>query len=118
MVWPWRWPPCALGERRRDRTMESKKWKVLRAAALAASLLPAAALLPAVLHVTLLDSLRTLWAAANIAFTLAGLLLSAVCLGRKEGRGPAAVAALVLSALWLLLMAGILALALAVNALG
>lgn len=98
--------------------MESRKWKALRAAALAASLLPAAALLPAVLHVTLPDGVRTLWAAANIVFTLAGLLLSAVCLGRKEGRGPVAPAALVLSALWLLLMAGIVALALAVNALG
>lgn len=98
--------------------MERNKWKAPRAAALAASLLPAAALLPALSRVTLPDGVRTLWAAANIAFTLAGLLLSAVCLGRKEGRGPAAVAALVLSALWLLLMAGIAALAPAVNALG
>lgn len=98
--------------------MERNKWKTLRAAALAASLLPAVTLLPAVLHVTLPDGVRTLWAAANIVFTLAGLLLSAVCLRRKEGRGPAAVAALVLSALWLLLMVGIAALALAVNALG
>lgn len=58
--------------------MENKKLKSLSMAALIVSLLPAAALIPAFLNITLPDGVRTVWVGSNIVFALLGLFLSVV----------------------------------------
>lgn len=91
--------------------MNRKKLKTLSTTALAASLLPAAALIPVFLKITLIDGVRTVWAGANIVFILLGLLLSILCVRSKESRSAINVISLVISFLWLLLIAGIVGLA-------
>lgn len=95
--------------------MNRKKLKTLNTTALAASLLPAAALIPVFLKITLIDGVRTVWAGANIVFILLGLLLSILCVRSKESRRTINVISLVISFLWLLLIAGIVGLAIALN---
>ena len=95
--------------------MNRKKLKALSTAALAASLLPAAALVPVLLKITLADGVRTVWAGANAVFILLGLLLSILCVRNKESRRAMNVISLVISFLWLLLIAGIVGLAIALS---
>ena len=95
--------------------MNRKKLKTLSTTALAASLLPVAALIPVLLKITLTDGVRTVWAGANIVFILLGLLLSILCVRSKESRRTINVISLVISFLWLLLIAGIVGLAIALN---
>lgn len=95
--------------------MNRKKLKTLSPAALTASLLPAAALIPVLLKITLTDGVRTVWAGANIVFILLGLLLSILCVRSKESRSAINVISLVISFLWLLLIAGIIGLAITLN---
>lgn len=92
--------------------MEKKKLSSVSIAALLMSLLPLAALAPSLLHLSLPDGVRAAWAGANVVFVLLGLLLSAVCVRSKESRSIINIASTVISAFWLLLMAGIAALAL------
>ena len=95
--------------------MNRKKLKTLSTTALAASLLPAAALIPVLLKITLTDGVHTVWAGANIVFILLGLLLSILCVRSKESRSAINVISLVISFLWLLLIAGIVGLAIVLN---
>lgn len=95
--------------------MNRKKLKALSTTALAASLLPAAALIPVLLKITLIDGVRTVWTGANIVFILLGLLLSILCVRSKESRSAINVISLVISFLWLLLIAGIVGLAIVLN---
>ena len=95
--------------------MNRKKLKTLSTTALAASLLPVAALIPVLLKITLTDGVRTVWAGANIVFILLGLLLSILCVRSKESRRTINVISLVISFLWLLLIAGIVGLAIVLN---
>lgn len=95
--------------------MNRKKLKTLSTTALAASLLPAAALIPVFLKITLIDGVRTVWAGANIVFILLGLLLSILCVRSKESRSAINVISLVISFLWLLLIAGIVGLAIVIS---
>lgn len=95
--------------------MNRKKLKTLSTTALAASLLPAAALIPVFLKITLIDGVRTVWAGANIVFILLGLLLSILCVRSKESRSAINVISLVISFLWLLLIAGIVGLAMVIS---
>ena len=84
--------------------MEKKKLQSISIAALIVSILPLAALVPSFLHLSLSDGIRTVWAGANIVFVLLGLILSVVCVIN--------IVSTAVSAFWLLLMVGIVALAL------
>lgn len=95
--------------------MENKKLKTLSMAALIVSVLPAATLIPVFLKITLSDGIRFIWTGANIVFTLLGLLLSVICVRNKEKRSTANIISTAISALWILMMIGIVALALFIN---
>lgn len=95
--------------------MRNKKFQLLNVTALAASLLPLAALLPVLLKITLPEGVRSIWAGINIICVILGLLTSAACVKNSERRSILTIAALVISCLWLLMMAGIAALALFIN---
>ena len=92
--------------------MEKKKYQSISIAALVMSILPLAALAPSFLHLSLSDGVRTAWAGANIVFVLLGLILSVVCVRRRESRRMINIASTAISAFWALLMVGIVALAL------
>ena len=92
--------------------MEKKKFQSISIAALIVSILPLAALAPSFLHLSLSDGIRTVWAGANIVFVLLGLILSVACVRNRESRSIINIASTAISAFWLLLMAGIVALAL------
>lgn len=95
--------------------MENKKLKTLSMVALIVSILPLATLVPAFLKITLSDGVRTVWAGANIAFVLLGLLLSVICVRNEESRSTVNIVSTAISALWLLMMVGIVVLALFIN---
>lgn len=92
--------------------MEKKKLQSISIAALIVSILPLAALVPSFLHLSLADGIRTVWAGANIVFVLLGLILSVVCVRNRESRSVINIVSTAVSAFWLLLMVGIVALAL------
>ena len=92
--------------------MEKKKLQSISIAALVVSILPLAALIPSFLHISLSDGIRTVWAGANIVFGLLGLILSVACVRNRESRSMINIVSTAISAFWLLLMAGIVALAL------
>ena len=92
-----------------------KKLQKLSLAALAVSLLPLAALVPVFLKVTLPDGVRTVWAVCNVVLALAGLLLSIICVKSGESRSIINVASTIISAVLVLMMLGIIALALVLN---
>ena len=95
--------------------MKNKKMKSLSMVALIVSALPAAALIPAFFFFFLSDGVRTVWAGSNIIFVLLGLLLSVVCVRNKESRSTVNIISMVVSVLWILMMAGIVVLALFIN---
>lgn len=95
--------------------MENKKLKTLSMVALIVSILPLATLVPAFLKITLSDGVRTVWAGSNIAFVLLGLLLSVICVRNEESRSTVNIVSTAISALWLLMMVGIVVLALFIN---
>ena len=92
--------------------MEKKKLQSISIAALIVSILPLAALIPSFLHLSLSDGIRTVWAEANIVFVLLGLILSVICVRNRESRSVINIVSTAISAFWLLLMVGIVALAL------
>lgn len=92
--------------------MEKKKLQSISIAALIVSILPLATLIPSFLHLSLADGIRTVWAGANIAFVLLGLILSVVCVRNRESRSVINIVSTAISVFWLLLMVGIVALAL------
>ena len=91
--------------------MEKKKFQSVSIAALIVSILPLAALAPSLLRIPLPDGVRTAWAGANIVFVLLGLILSVVCVRNRESRSIINIVSTAISVFWLLLMAGIVALA-------
>lgn len=95
--------------------MEKKKLQFLRIAALIMSILPLAALVPSLLHVSVPDEIRAVWAGANIVCVLLGLILSVVCVRDKGSRSLINVASMAISAFWGLLMVGIVVLAVALS---
>lgn len=95
--------------------MENKKLKPLSVAALVVSVLPLATLIPSFLKITLSDGDRSLWAGANILFVVLGLVLSIICVRNKDSRSIINILSTAISALWLLLMIGIVVLALFIN---
>lgn len=95
--------------------MENRKLKPLSVAALIVSVLPLATLIPSFLKITLSDGVRSMWAGANILFVVLGLVLSIICIRNKNSRSIVNILSMAISALWLLLMIGIVALALFIS---
>ena len=95
--------------------MENKKLKPLSVVALVVSVLPLATLIPSFLKITLSDGVRSMWAGANILFVVLGLVLSIICVRNKGSRSIINILSTAISALWLLLMIGIVVLALFIN---
>jgi hypothetical protein len=95
--------------------MENKKCKGLSLTALVFSVLPLATFIPVLLKMTLSDSVRTVWSGVNVACVLLGLIFSIVCVKSSESRSAVNVASTVISAFWLLLIVGMLAMALLLN---
>ena len=95
--------------------MKKKKLHSISVAALVLSALPLAALIPSLLHLSLPDGIRTVWAGVNIVFALLGLILSAACVRNRESRSAANIVSTVLCTFWILMMAGFLALALFIS---
>lgn len=95
--------------------MENKKMKSLSIAALIVSLLPVATLILAFFKITLPDGVRTVLTGFHIVSVLAGLFLSVICVRNKESRSNVNIISLVISVLWILMMAGIVVLALLLN---
>ena len=92
--------------------MEKKKLQSISIAALIVSILPLAALVPSFLHLSLSDGIQTVWAGANFVFVLLALILSVACVRNRESRSVINIVSTAISAFWLLLMVGIVALAL------
>ena len=95
--------------------MEIKKLKSLSNAAFIISILPFLTLIPTLLKISLPAGVRTVWAGANIFFGLVGLILSIICVRKEESRSVVNIVALIISVLWILMMAGIIDLALDLN---
>lgn len=95
--------------------MENKKLNSLSIVALVVSVLPAATLIPAFFKITLSEGVRTVLTGLNIVFVLLGLILSVVCVRNKESRSIINIISMVISALWILMMVGIVVLALFIN---
>lgn len=95
--------------------MENRKLKPLSVAALIVSVLPLATLIPSFLKITLSDGVRSMWAGANILFVVLGLVLSIICVRNNDSRSIINILSTAISALWLLLMIGIVVLALFIN---
>lgn len=92
-----------------------KKMKTLSIVALIVSVLPVATLIPVFLKITLSDGVRSVWAGANILFILVGIFLSVICVRNKVNRSILNIISTAISAMWLLLMIGIVILALLIN---
>lgn len=95
--------------------MENKKYKGLSLTALVFSVLPLATFIPVLLNVSLSDSVRTIWAGANIVSVMLGLIISVICVNNNESRSIVNILSVIVSAFWALLMLGMLALALVLN---
>ena len=95
--------------------MENKKYQKLSKAALIISILPLAALLAGPLHIGLSETARSIWAVTNIVLAAAGLILSVICVKNSESRSPVNVLAVCIIALWGLVIAGILIVAVFIN---
>jgi hypothetical protein len=95
--------------------MENKKYKGLSLTALVFSVLPLATFIPVLLNVSLSDSVRTIWAGANIVCVMLGLIISVICVNNNESRSIVNILSVIVSAFWALLMLGMLALALVLN---
>lgn len=89
-----------------------KKKHKLSIAALTASLLPLSALIPALFHVTLGDTIRFLLAGINIFSVFAGLVLSVICVKNRDSRSVINIISTVISSFWILLICGIVSLSL------
>ena len=69
--------------------MENKNIEKLNISALIISVFPLATFIPVLLKIVLSDEVRTIWAGANILFTLIGLLLSIICVWNRKRRNGA-----------------------------
>ena len=95
--------------------MEKKSKHQLSIAALVISLLPLTTFLPVLFNVALSDRVRSVWAGVNILSAFVGLVLSVVCVKDRDSRSVVNIAAAIISAFWVLLMCGIVALALFIS---
>ncbi len=95
--------------------MENKKLQKMSVAALIISVLPLATFIPVLLHITLTDGVRSVWAGANILSVFVGLALSIICVKSRESRSTVNIISTIISSFWVLLMGGTVALALFIS---
>lgn len=95
--------------------MENKKSQKLSVAALIISILPLMTFIPVLLHITLTDGVRSIWAGANILSVFAGLILSVICVKSRDSRNVVNIIATIISSFWVLLMGGMVVLALFIS---
>ena len=95
--------------------MENKKFQKLSIAALIISVLPLATFIPILFKFTLPGGIQGIWSAANMVFVLLGLCLSFVCVRNSESRSAVNIIAMIISILWVLMVAGFIALAFLLN---
>lgn len=95
--------------------MNNKKLQKLSVAALIISVLPLATFIPTLFHITLTDSIRSVWVGANILFVFAGLILSIICVKSRESRSAVNIISTIINSFWVLLMGGIIAIALFIS---
>lgn len=91
--------------------MENKRLQKLSVAALFISVLPLAAFIPVLFQITLIESVRSVWAGVNILSVFAGLLLSIICVKSRDSRNVVNILATIISSFWVLLIGGIVVLA-------
>ncbi len=94
--------------------METKKHQKLSVAALCISLLPLATFIPVLMKI-LSDTVRSIWAGGNIFCVVLSLVISVICVKSNESRSAINIASAVISSVWAVIMAGIVALALFIN---
>lgn len=92
--------------------MENRKLKNVSIAALIVSVLPLATLIPVFLKLTLPEGINAVWAGANVACVVVGLILSIICVRSDKSRSAINITSTAVSAFWSLLMIGIFAMAL------
>ena len=95
--------------------MNHKKLQKLSMAALIISVLPLATFILTLFHITLTDSIRSVWAGVNILSVFIGLILSIICVKSRESRSAVNIISTIISSFWVLLIGGIVALALFIN---
>lgn len=95
--------------------MENKKLQKLSVAALIISILPLMTFIPVLLHITLTDGIRSVWAGFNILSVFAGLILSIICVKSRDSRNVVNIVSTIISSFWVLLMGGMVALALFIS---
>ncbi|OPX42550.1 hypothetical protein CLHUN_35170 [Ruminiclostridium hungatei] len=89
------------------------KTPTLSKATILLSIIPFATLIPVFLHVTLPDTIRTVWAVVNVLFVLVVFTLSMIQVRKKERRNIVVIFSSVISGFLLLLMIGFVLFALA-----
>lgn len=95
--------------------MEKNSSKYLSMIALICSLFPLISYLLAVFKVTLNNGMQAVLASSNVLCILLGLGLSIICVRKEENHSVINIVAMVISILWLVLVAGIVGLALTLN---
>lgn len=95
--------------------MENKRLQKLSAAALIISILPLAAFIPMLFHITLSDNVRSILAGVNIFSVFLGLVLSVICVKNRNSRSVINILSTVISSFWIVLMCGIFILSLFIN---
>lgn len=95
--------------------MENKRLQKLSAAALIISILPSAAFIPTLFHITLSDNVRSILAGVNIFSVFLGLVLSVICVKNRNSRSVINILSTVISSFWIVLMCGIFILSLFIN---
>lgn len=92
--------------------MENKKLSV---AALIFSILPLATFVPTLFNMTLTDNVSSIWAGVNILSVFLGLVLSIICVKKRDSRSVINIISTVISSFWIVLMCGIVVLSLFIN---
>lgn len=92
--------------------MKNRKLQRLSATALIFSILPLAAFVPTLFHITLEDNVRSVLAGVNIFSVLLGLVLSMICVRNRDSRSMINIISTVISGFWIVLMCSIVILSL------
>ncbi len=95
--------------------MENKRLQKLSVAALVISILPLVSFVPALFHITLGGSLRSVLAGVNIFSVFLGLALSVICVKNRDSRSVINIISTIISIFWAALMCGIVILSLFIN---
>ena len=95
--------------------MQTKRYHKTSIVALIFSTLPLVTFIPTIFHITLTDTVRSVWAGGNMLSVMLGLILSIICVHIKERRSVINVISTIISFLWILLIAAIIFLALFLN---